>query len=406
MRTRLALVALAAAALTAPPVAHAASVTIDGPPTGTKRQRILGPTYHLRATADTSGCGPGLVFVSLQTTFPSGLAVPLTTNLNQSTVDFDYDPDILGVHQWWGRLACPDPAKSGGNIVVESEHRTLEVVESLPANDPPCPSPTCIVTGITNEPDDDAQPQQPQLPVHRFPGHDAGARGNVVVARGANRTANGRVVEIQPEVRDFVGLVSGRLGRDVTIGTGTNHARMTRSGNVSDHWTGWGADLPVRNLRDGDQVAREAARVAGLSEAETNRFVRNGGVVNHVVHGDGADYRVQIIWRTNVGGNHFNHVHVGLRRQLPPRRRALALFAADACGGSVQGLMGGLRTSHASCGLARDVAKAWARQCAQRRDGSCRVKQKLFCRYRDARGEGGTIACSAGRRKVRFETGV
>jgi hypothetical protein len=34
-----------------------------------------------------------------------------------------------------------------------------------------------------------------------------------------------------------------------------------------------------------------------------------GGVLNARCNG----YRVQLLYRTNIGGNHFNHVHVGVR---------------------------------------------------------------------------------------------
>jgi hypothetical protein len=35
----------------------------------------------------------------------------------------------------------------------------------------------------------------------------------------------------------------------------------------------------------------------------------SGGVLERRLNG----YRVQLLYRTNVGGNHYNHVHVGSR---------------------------------------------------------------------------------------------
>lgn len=51
-----------------------------------------------------------------------------------------------------------------------------------------------------------------------------------------------------------------------------------------------------------DRTARQIASLIGVSNWQW-------GVLNRTVNG----YRVQLIYRTNVGGNHFNHVHVGVR---------------------------------------------------------------------------------------------
>lgn len=53
------------------------------------------------------------------------------------------------------------------------------------------------------------------------------------------------------------------------------------------------------------QMDRTASRIAALLGVPGWR----GGVLNRRMNG----YRVQLIYRTNVGGNHFNHVHVGVR---------------------------------------------------------------------------------------------
>lgn len=51
-----------------------------------------------------------------------------------------------------------------------------------------------------------------------------------------------------------------------------------------------------------DRTCAEIARLLGHPEFRA-------GVLNVNLHG----YRVQMLYRTNVGGNHFNHVHVGVR---------------------------------------------------------------------------------------------
>lgn len=51
-----------------------------------------------------------------------------------------------------------------------------------------------------------------------------------------------------------------------------------------------------------DKTAREIATLLGHPE------FRAGNLRVHI-----RGYRVQLLWRTDIGGNHFNHVHVGVR---------------------------------------------------------------------------------------------
>ena len=53
------------------------------------------------------------------------------------------------------------------------------------------------------------------------------------------------------------------------------------------------------------QMDRTAAQIAALLGHPGWR----GGNLRVNTRG----YRVQLLWRTNIGGNHFNHVHVGVR---------------------------------------------------------------------------------------------
>lgn len=128
--------------------------------------------------------------------------------------------------------------------------------------------------------------------------------GKVTVAKNANRAG----VPLSSGLLNFVNSMTQWAG-NLNIGTGSNHSQMTSSGNVSDHWTGNGADLPATGRR-GDTIAYAALRAAGVGEKEARRMARNGGVFN-INHGG---YRIQILWKTNVGGNHYNHVHVGVRK--------------------------------------------------------------------------------------------
>lgn len=148
--------------------------------------------------------------------------------------------------------------------------------------------------------------QRPVLPNSRQSTPAPHGNGRVTVAPGANRAG----VNIAPLITNFLSHVAAGLGRPITITTGSNHNRMTVDGNVSDHWDGHAADIAVPvDSHQGDQVAFHAFRAAGLDVATAAKYAKTGGLYNILWHG----HRVQIIWKTNQGGNHHNHVHVGIR---------------------------------------------------------------------------------------------
>jgi hypothetical protein len=137
-------------------------------------------------------------------------------------------------------------------------------------------------------------------------------RGNVKIAAGAN--AAGR--PIQKSVLDFLGRVSVRLDKEIVVTTGTNHNKFTVDGNVSDHFVGMAADLGMAanggtdDSPVGDHLMTAALIEAGVSPSQAKTHAKAGGLFNE--HHNG--FRIQCIWRTNLGGNHHNHVHVGLKK--------------------------------------------------------------------------------------------
>ena len=87
--------------------------------------------------------------------------------------------------------------------------------------------------------------------------------------------------------------------------------KMTASGGVSDHWTGsknsYAFDLsngssPTKEM---DEAARQIMAELGVNYDGKSELVKNVNV---------NGYRVQVLYRTNVGGNHHNHIHVGVRK--------------------------------------------------------------------------------------------
>jgi transglycosylase-like protein with SLT domain len=124
-------------------------------------------------------------------------------------------------------------------------------------------------------------------------------RGAVHVRPGANRPG----VPLQPAVLDFVRRVSLLDGAPLTIGTGTRHNRFVLGTNrQSAHWTGRAADIPATGAAL-TRLGRAALVAAGMSPDRAAKV--NGGLFN--IGG------YQIIFNSRIGGNHFNHLHVGLR---------------------------------------------------------------------------------------------
>lgn len=109
---------------------------------------------------------------------------------------------------------------------------------------------------------------------------------------------------------DFLDRLSSRAGT-LNISSGTRApGGLTTSGKVSDHGDGSAADIAARGKR-GDQIAEAAFLELGVDSKQAKQWAKAGGLYN--INRDGKRY--QIIWKTNQGGNHYDHVHVGIRPQ-------------------------------------------------------------------------------------------
>lgn len=131
--------------------------------------------------------------------------------------------------------------------------------------------------------------------------------GRVVVAPGANRKG----VDLQRPVLAFLQQTAGIFGKPIQITTGTNHNQFVAGTNrQSDHWEGNAVDIavPVDGAR-GDRIAASALEAAGVAPQRAQEMASKGGLYNLNVNGR----RLQVIWKTNEGGNHHDHVHIGYR---------------------------------------------------------------------------------------------
>ena len=139
----------------------------------------------------------------------------------------------------------------------------------------------------------------------------AAALGKVIVAPGANLAGR----PISRLTLDYVARMAAMLGKPIVITTGTNHSQFTVDGNISDHFSGHAADIGMAanggtdDSPVGDAIMTCALRLAGVAEADARAKARAGGLFTFT-HGS---KRIQCIWKTNLGGNHHNHVHVGVR---------------------------------------------------------------------------------------------
>lgn len=107
------------------------------------------------------------------------------------------------------------------------------------------------------------------------------------------------------------GLADIGTGFGLRVTSEKRARRGTKSGNRSDHWTG-SKDSYAFDLSNGSRPTREMDRAAVAIAARLGVEYDGRGPleVRKVVNG----YRIQVLYRTNTGGNHYNHLHIGVRK--------------------------------------------------------------------------------------------
>jgi 3D (Asp-Asp-Asp) domain-containing protein len=104
------------------------------------------------------------------------------------------------------------------------------------------------------------------------------------------------------------------------------HSILTSSGNTSDHKgppdVAWAADISNgTTTREEDELARTLATAFHLTWPGAG-----------LVTGGTAEYRIQLIYRTCGGGDHFTHVHLGVKREPGPRPTVVqTAYGAPGC---------------------------------------------------------------------------
>lgn len=147
----------------------------------------------------------------------------------------------------------------------------------------------------------------PQVVIPAEAAHD----GQVIIAPGANLPGQ----PIQAMTLAYIAQMAATIGKPITVTTGTNHSKMSASGKVSDHFSGHACDIGMfanggtDDSPVGDRIMEAACLLAGDSKAGAAAKAKGGGLFTFVHN----NQRIQCIWKTMEGGNHHNHVHVGVR---------------------------------------------------------------------------------------------
>ena len=103
------------------------------------------------------------------------------------------------------------------------------------------------------------------------------------------------------------------------IGGHKRARQTTKDGNTSDHYIGrtdsYAVDFMLDKTFKGDKTAATNFAIALAQNAGKNITSWKPYVNSYlnILTPDG--YRVQIIWLSMVGGNHYDHVHVGVRKE-------------------------------------------------------------------------------------------
>jgi hypothetical protein len=113
--------------------------------------------------------------------------------------------------------------------------------------------------------------------------------------RGGGLAGSEKPIERAMAIGTRNGLTITSAKRSSGAATSDHHVSQKRS-SAADMSNG---SNPTPQM---DKTCREIATLLGHPEFRA-------GNLRVTLHG----YRVQLLYRTNIGGNHFNHVHVGVR---------------------------------------------------------------------------------------------
>ncbi len=120
--------------------------------------------------------------------------------------------------------------------------------------------------------------------------------------RGTVKITGPNPGRIKPQVKSYLESIASIYGKPIVASDGTGHSRLTVNGRVSQHTTGNAVDIPASG-KELLRMGQAALIAAGMPRAQALK--QRGGLYNVNGH--------QIIFLTNEGGNHHDHLHVSAR---------------------------------------------------------------------------------------------
>jgi len=109
---------------------------------------------------------------------------------------------------------------------------------------------------------------------------------------------------------DDLKTVSTQTGIKIQITTAkSDHGKSTKSGNDSRHYTNQAVDIAKLNGEDSNNASNP--------KNGSSQFRDNGNKIKDALvklgynwNSEGKSNPKAVLWQTNTGGNHFNHLHV------------------------------------------------------------------------------------------------
>lgn len=116
--------------------------------------------------------------------------------------------------------------------------------------------------------------------------------------------------KINSYLLDDLKTVSKSTGIRIQITTAkSDHSKGTKSGNTSRHYTNQAVDIAKLN--------GQGSSNASNGKNGNAQFRVNGNKIKDALvklgynwNGEGKSNPKAVLWQTNIGGNHFNHLHV------------------------------------------------------------------------------------------------
>ena len=103
-----------------------------------------------------------------------------------------------------------------------------------------------------------------------------------------------------------------------TAGSQKRGKKLSTSGNTSDHYMGntdsYAGDFYTSTAFGGDEAKATAFAIAVARNAGKN-IDSWDPYIGKLLNIYSGDHRIQIIWQSMVGGNHYDHVHVGVTKR-------------------------------------------------------------------------------------------